>query len=210
MKEIKSRLKKARLEAGYTQQRLADKMNLSRQLISFWENPTRPEIPSLEQLHLYSSISGTSVVQLINGTDESVSNISVVRNEVPLLEWIHAGLRELPLFTDDQEVVTLPCPIEHSEHTYALTVSGRSMTSNNPLEKSFSDGSIIYCDPALVQNAISGSFIIAYLPSSNEMIFKRYGKDGPNTWLESLNSEYARITEPFEIRALVIGAFQPV
>jgi len=210
MEGVKIRIKQARKASELTQQQIADAMSLSRQLVSFWENPARPEFPSLEQLHIIAAKCSTSVVWLIVGSVEYTGDNETNRNDVPLLNWSHAGHDKLPIFDNHLDVVKLPCPAPHSEHTYALTVNGRSMASTNPLEKSFPDGVVIYCDPSRVQDAANGSYVIAYLPSTQEMIFKRYGKDGANTWLESINSEYPKITEPFEIRALVIGAFQSV
>lgn len=67
--KLKNQLKKLRQENGYSQQQLADKLNISRQAISKWENGKT--IPDIENLHLLCEIYGVSLDTMFGNEEES-------------------------------------------------------------------------------------------------------------------------------------------
>lgn len=70
MAKISKNLKKLRAEKNFTQETLAEKMNISRQAISNWENDkTQPDIESLETL---ANIFGVDVEEIIYGKKRQV------------------------------------------------------------------------------------------------------------------------------------------
>lgn len=70
--KLHDRLKKLRQESGYSQQQLADKLNISRQAISKWENGKA--IPDIENLQLLCEIYDVSL-DTIFGNEEDDSRL---------------------------------------------------------------------------------------------------------------------------------------
>lgn len=76
--EIGKKLKKARLDSGMTQEKLAEKINVSRQTISNWENEkSYPDIISVIEISNLYSISLDLLLKgdkkMINYLDESTN-----------------------------------------------------------------------------------------------------------------------------------------
>ena len=65
MKQVGKNIKKHRMELGMTQGQLAEKLNVTRQALSNWENSKTQ--PSIETLTALSSLFGISVETLIYG-----------------------------------------------------------------------------------------------------------------------------------------------
>ena len=97
MRDVKTRIKQARKRAEMSQQVLADKLGLSRQMISFWENLERADAPSVEQVHKIGDATGESVVWLLLGLSASFSEGPDMRGRVPVVSWVQAGKPELPM-----------------------------------------------------------------------------------------------------------------
>lgn len=70
--ELNDKLKKLRQERGYSQQQLADKLNISRQAISKWENGKA--IPDIENLQLLCEIYDVSFDTMF-GNEKDDSNL---------------------------------------------------------------------------------------------------------------------------------------
>lgn len=70
--KLHDRLKKLRQESGYSQQQLADKLNISRQAISKWENGKA--IPDIENLQLLCEIYDVSFDTMF-GNEKDDSNL---------------------------------------------------------------------------------------------------------------------------------------
>jgi SOS-response transcriptional repressor LexA len=77
-----------------------------------------------------------------------------------------------------------------SKDAFALRVIGNSMT-NPSGTPSIPEGYIVIVDPAI--DAKSGSFVVAKLPGSDEILLKQLVIDGPNRYLKSLNPDYKPI-----------------
>lgn len=78
--EIGKKLKKARLDSGMTQEKLAEKINVSRQTISNWENEkSYPDIISVIEISNLYSISLDLLLKgdkkMINYLDESTNTV---------------------------------------------------------------------------------------------------------------------------------------
>lgn len=68
MSKISKNIKRLRNEKGFTQDLLAEKLHITRQAVSSWENDrTQPDIDMLEKL---SEVFGISIEELIYGKEK--------------------------------------------------------------------------------------------------------------------------------------------
>lgn len=130
-------------------------------------------------------------------------------NMVPVISKVAAGsfceaIDEFPVGHADEY---LPCPSPHGPRTFALVVDGDSMTSPYPTEKSYPHGTICFFDPDKAYS--NGSKVVAKLPSSNEVTFKRLVMDSGRTYLMPLNPRYEAIDISSEIHicGTLIGSY---
>lgn len=98
--EIGIKLKEARAERGYTQEYVAEQIQVSRQTISNWENEKSfPDIVSVIQL---SDLYGVSLDKLLKGDAEMIEHLEKSTNTVnsnkKLLMAIAANIILLILF----------------------------------------------------------------------------------------------------------------
>ena len=127
---------------------------------------------------------------------EQKSNVEPVsaRKAVPLISWIKAGgwgevqdefqPGEAEDWIDAYET-------QPGESSFALRVSGDSMTSPYPGDQSFPDGTIIIVDPARTANA--GDYVVAKDVSTQTATFKRLAHDAGRWYLKPLNPTYPSI-----------------
>lgn len=128
-------------------------------------------------------------------------------NAVPLISWVRAGAWEAaadPYQPGDADE-WLPCPAPHGPHTYALRVSGDSMTA--PYGRSYPHGCVIYVDPAQSGGVSTGDPIIAKIDGEDGVTFKAFVEDGGRSYLKPLNPAYPLITDPFRVLGKVIGMY---
>ncbi|KAK6032456.1 putative repressor protein C2 [Ostertagia ostertagi] len=113
------------------------------------------------------------------------------RGKVPLISWVTAGLlgevadNFHPGEADEWIEIydTRPGP-----SSFALRVTGDSMTSPFPGEISFPDGSVIVVNPDLSSDA--GHFVVAKDVSTQKATFKKLVSDGGRWFLKPLNPAY--------------------
>lgn len=91
---IGKRLKDARIESGYTQEQIAEQLDVSRQTISSWENGrTFPDIVSVVSL---SDIYDVSLDALIKGDEKMLEHLeestNIVKSNKKLLFAIIANI----------------------------------------------------------------------------------------------------------------------
>lgn len=92
--EIGKKLKNARMQSGLTQENVAEKINVSRQTISNWENEkSYPDIVSVIQL---SDLYSISLDVLLKGDEKMVEHLeestNVVRSNQKLIAAILANI----------------------------------------------------------------------------------------------------------------------
>lgn len=146
--------------------------------------------------------------------EEDLSNVSLIetRGLIPLISSVTAGVMcetMDPLEPGDAEE-WLPCPVNHSDKTFALRVSGDSMTSQHPGTRSYPEGVVIFVDPE--KEATNGARIVAKIASENTSVFKLYVEDMGRKYLKSINTSYPPLDVTdidFHICGVVIGAFMP-
>ncbi|WP_394011273.1 LexA family protein [Anaerococcus cruorum] len=125
-----SRLKQLRLERGYTQAQLADKVNLTPKAISFYEHEERE--PDSQMLTQLANIFNVSVDYLI-GKEE---NTAISKYEVPVYRAVSCGNP----FIADEDIIDFeeisPKLRTQGDH-FGLRLKGRSM------EPRFNEGDVV-------------------------------------------------------------------
>ena len=114
-------------------------------------------------------------------------------NLVPLISWVSAGIwcDAIDNYSPGDAEEWLPCPTKCGKNTYALKVSGDSMTANMAGSKTYPNGCIVYVDPEL--QVTNGKRVIAKLIDKNEVTFKTYKEDAGKKWLMPINTQYENI-----------------
>lgn len=133
------------------------------------------------------------------------------RGEVPLISFVKAGewCEVVDNYAPGDGESWWPCPERHGPHAYALRVEGDSMTSPYPGQKSYPEGTIIYVDPDVP--IVSGSRVVAKLPSTDKATFKEYRYEDGKHLLKPINPQYQiiEINEETHFCGVVIGKFEP-
>lgn len=142
--------------------------------------------------------------------DKNHQNVATgpeIQGYVPLIstasagDWSEAIDPHEPGYAEDW----MPCPRKHGSNTYALRVSGDSMTA--PYGKSYPNGCIIFVDPDK-REPQSGDRIIAKLKDSNEVTFKAFQRDAGRTWLKPLNPQHPPVMDEFVVLGTIIGKWE--
>jgi transcriptional regulator with XRE-family HTH domain len=81
------KLKKARKEAGLSQEQLAEKLSVSRSAVAKWENDKG--MPDIQNLKALASLLNTSIDYLLD--DDSVVNFSEIKEPIVLDDYEKTG-----------------------------------------------------------------------------------------------------------------------
>ncbi|MFI2810162.1 LexA family protein [Microbulbifer sp. JSM ZJ756] len=131
------------------------------------------------------------------------------QGRVPMISWEDAGnLCGLDETFDPDAVEWLPCPVSHSDQSYALRVSGDSMTSPYPGQRTYPEGAIIFVDTN--KKVTNGCRVIAKL--DGEVTFKTYSEDMGRTYLRPINPSYPAMDitdKEISFCGVVLGSFIP-
>ena len=101
--EIGKKLKDARMRSGFTQESVAEKVNVSRQTISNWENEkSYPDIISVIEL---SNLYSISLDELLKGDEKMMEHLeestNVVKSTRKLIGAILLNIITCLLYTSD-------------------------------------------------------------------------------------------------------------
>lgn len=128
------------------------------------------------------------------GGDENTTSAPDTRGKVPLVSWVTAGNmgdvhdQYQPGEADEWIEVYETKP---STNTFALRVTGDSMTNPMPGDISFPDGTIIIVDPN--RSVDPGNFVVAKDVTTQKATFKRLAYDGGRWFLKPLNPAYPMV-----------------
>lgn len=190
---LASRLKAARKAAGMSQEELAAASGVSQSDISKIERGKTLSPAGILDL---ARALGVNPFWLKTGEgdmhhEHSNTQPVTTKGRVPLISWVIAGnLEEVQDMYQPGEADEW---IETSEakpgkSSFALRVTGDSMTSPYPGEISFPDGAIIVVDPTRACDP--GDFIIAKDVATQQATFKKLVLDGGRWYLKPLNPAY--------------------
>lgn len=202
--DIASFVKRARAAMNLTQEEFANVFGRTKANISGWELGRHE--PSYRTICKISKKSGLPLPQMsLKGIKGSVSVEPGpdIKGKVPIISYVQAGnWSETIEFMPDDAIEWLPCPVCHSNRTFALRVRGESMY--NPHKKpSFEEGDLIFVDPE--RQPINGSLVVARLENENEATFKKLIIDGDKKYLSALNPAWPEPIIHFDSHAKICG-----
>lgn len=176
-------IKKYRKAAKLSQPALAHLCGWdSQSRLSNYETGIR--VPSINDLQSIARALNIEVEQLISDkSNDEFKGLSQRLSLIPLLSWVKAG--ELCLadhvFNNYDAEEWRFCHIKHSEHTYALTVSGDSMYPD------YLDGCDIYVDPQVKPE--HNDDVVVCTPEGRAT-FKRLQITNDGQYLMAINPDY--------------------
>lgn len=199
---INSRIKRLRLELGYTQDQLGKAIGISGVSVSKWESGDSE--PKSKHLPAIAKALRVAVDYLLHG-GSTVEPGPDIRGSVPLISWIQAG-NWLEMQTGSFESTV------HYLHTakvgpraFALRVIGDSMTSYTG-GKSIPEGSVVIVDPDLT--AEHGKVVVARLDDNAEATLKQLVIDGGQKYLKPFNHNYPMM--PINGNCTIVGIVKQV
>ncbi len=207
-----NRIKLLREEKRMSQEELASKLELSKGIISMYENESRK--PSYEVLIKLSEIFNCSIDYIVGNSNEKTSNVEYDLSQrvflIPLLGRIPAGE---PILADENIECYYPISpnwygVTSPDNLFFLKVVGDSM--NNKVE----NGSLV-----LVRKqdfAENGDIVIALVNGDNEATMKEFEQINSNLVVlkpDSTNKEFANryidlSKTDFKIIGKVIGNYK--
>jgi SOS-response transcriptional repressor LexA len=153
-------------------------------------------------------LSGTAVVYNRENPTYAANTLKTIRPSrmIPLISWVQAGswTEIMDLFQCEDTNEYYPCPENHSEKTFALTIVGESMSPD------FIPGEIIYVDPCV--EATSGACVVIRQNGDTEATFKQLMLDGSKKYLKALNPSWPNpimvMLHDAVICGVVIGSYR--
>ena len=170
------RLKILRKKAGYSQQHLADIMQVTQQAVGKWE--TGRSAPDLEGLNILSRHFNVTTDYLLGNEQENVSYSNLSDSLIPILGTVKAGFGA---YAFEEDYGSEPANVKNPDEYFYLIVKGDSM------EPQIRDGdlALIHKQPTL-QNGDLGVFVYG----DGEGTLKKYIKQGNTIILQPFNNNY--------------------
>jgi len=207
---LKTRLARLLKEKGLTETEAAKLANTSQSTLHrvITGEIVSPRAQTIEKL---ANALDVSYSYLIDGDNSNY--LKEPRNQhisyEDLLEQQGVPLYEWEVLTTGSTMVNplrIVCPIPHSSKTFATRVKDNTMTAQ--YGRSYPEGSIIFIDPELAENAKNGDRVLAMIEGRIPS-FKQFGEADGERYLQSINLQYPIITKEFKITGLVIGMWMP-
>lgn len=128
---------------------------------------------------------------------------------IPVISWVSAGswCESPDNYAVGDAEQWIPKPYNAGPHTFALRVTGDSMTAAYPGQRSYPAGTLIYVDPE--KEVTNGCRVVAR--AGGEYTFKTYVEDAGRKFLKPINPQYQMIdiTEDTHICGVVIWSSMP-
>lgn len=221
--ELKDRLKQARKNKGLSQSKLGELVGISQTAIQYIENGRNQSSTKIFEI---AKVLGVTPDWLLYGKENAIPTADKVApksntmhlgmtNEgafVPVISWVTAGnFHSVETLPADELIKWVPCPVAHSENTFALRVVGVSMENPNG-KPSFEDGDIIYVDPDRVPE--NKSLVVVTLEGSSSATFKQLVIETDGMYIQPLNPNWhekvIKIDGSAVINGVVIGKWTDV
>ncbi len=188
--KLGDRIKKAREAAGYTQEQLADLLNIKQQSIQQWESGSTRYPKKINEI---ASILGVTVDLLLNGEENVIDFSYPLAARCPLISWSDA--KEWPKnnrqLKGENKISHPGSQIILNGNCYMLKIEDNAMV-NYMEAKGFHEGKYIIIDPS--KKYENGNFVVAKKTNLQKLIFRQYINDGESEYLTPLNiSHYNRI-----------------
>lgn len=231
---ISHQIKVLRSRMGWTQEQLADKMNVSKQSVSNWE--TGLKVPRMGALQRLADTFSVSIGYITDGVPSGENWSSRIALTISILD---SGRQEKVfnyadrLLKEQQNIVKFPDTVNEDDgaivlnYGYVSAGTGEYLLDNSPeeitvhggipadydfavtvngnsMEPMFADGQVIFVRSAV--DAISGQIVIAEL--NGDAYVKKLLIDEDNCRLIPLNSRYTPIEidedDDFKIVGVVV------
>lgn len=173
-----SKLKKIRLSMGLSQEKFAQKLNTTKQVISRYE--TEQRLPKITIVYRYANLLGVSVDELLYDNEDLESKSFRKYNGIPIIGNIACGT---PILAEENymDYINIPKSIIAD---FALVCHGDSM-----IDARIMDGDIVFIH---YQQDINNGEIAAVL-LENEATLKRVYKNDNCLILQPENIQYSPI-----------------
>jgi len=200
MKLMGDRLKEAREDAKLTQDQLAARSGVSQGLIGQIESGRNKGSRYVFALASALQVSPLWLAEGKGSRQPGLMNVMEgpeIRGRVPLISWVAASNFAAAVDNfqpgDAEEWVETTKPV--NQHTYALRVSGSSMTNPTGQEPTFPDGSKIIVEPNLIDRPerLVNLFVIVRREEEGTATFKQLIRDGDKFILHPLNPQFPNI-----------------
>lgn len=186
-------IREGRARLQLTEQQFADRLEVSRGTVQQWEREDGTA-PSRKRQKAVAELIGLTVAELMSGGEPNVRSHEPGR-KVPLISWVEAGLMNDisdPFLPGEADSWIAAADSQPSDGSFALVVSGTSMTSTDPDARySFPDGTILIVDPNRACDP--GDFVIAKDLETQQATFKRLAFDGGRWYLRPLNPQFKTV-----------------
>jgi len=119
--DISIALKQKRNEAGLTQERVADKLHVSRQAVSNWE--TGRHLPDITLINQLAKLYGVSMDELVNQKrHDKVNQTGPLQNKLySILIFVMLIVSRLEIASTSRDLITIDCLILLSVGLYVFT-----------------------------------------------------------------------------------------
>lgn len=134
----------------------------------------------------------------------TIPSIPIIKGAVPLISWVAAGSWTSPCdeacsYEPEQWI---PCPVKHGNNTFALVVSGISM-SNPEGKPSYESGDIIFVDPEVEPH--NKDCVIVRQTEDAKATFKQIIYEDGDTYLRPLNPNWPEKIIKSPITSVILG-----
>lgn len=187
---IGCRIKRLRLDRGYSQAQLGKGVGVSDVTISKWESGLNQ--PRSRFITLIAKSLRVSEGELLHGPQPQQAQVNIepgpdLRGKVPLISWIQAGSWLEMADAEPEATIYYAHTANVGPRAFALRVVGDSMTSYTG-GKSIPEGAVVIVDPDLT--AENGKVVVARLDDTNEATLKQYVLDGTRKQLKPFNPQH--------------------
>lgn len=209
------RIREAIAASGKTQSALAAEMGVSASAVAQYLSGNVKSMRA-ETAALFETATGYSATWIVTGKGPKVRYVPdestiPAAGKVPMLSWTQAGqwYRLMHNFQPSDASEWLPCPVRHSEATFALRVEGLSMY-NAGGDLSFKPPDVIFVDPQCEWSKTS--LLVLRQAEGDGTTFRQLLVEGGTRYLCALNPSWPdRITPMIgnrEVCGVVIAKLQ--
>lgn len=185
---------------------LVDATGASKATVSQWVNggsePSAKYIPALARVLKVSENWLLEGGTQIEPHPETGRSVTIRVRDVPLITLEQAAnwhsLMQHP-FDEEQELIETTELV--SPYAFAVKMENNSMMDLSGQGISIPIGAVLIADVG--KRLTSGSIVVAALDGQKEAVIKQYVKDGPNTYLMSINQNYDKII--FNEGCVIVG-----
>lgn len=148
--------------------------------------------PTLSTLRVIASYFNVSIDQLVSAkgviTEKQESlKLSETDNLIPIVQWDAAKRWAKKERRDGADLIASHSDLRvaNTKDTFGLILTGESMYPQ------FSEGTLLIVNSALKPK--NNDFVVAYISSSRDTVFRRMVIDGSYTFLSSINQSYPKV-----------------